>query len=224
MMNASRHRMADWLEQAWLARYLDRDLDEAEVAWFEAYALDKPHLLDALDADEHVRTTVQAGSTRILADEDAGSVPASSGPLPVGARTPRGNIIWLAWAASFALGLGLGWFVFERDESTHFAEAIAAPPRTIYDTLRGELSAPREEPGDSASPIRLYEMPIPFGAHVVHAHAEVNGERIALPVPPVSADGYVTFALPAAWRGSGTLRLELGAEEESLSSVLDFAL
>ena len=43
--------MADWLESAWLARYLDRQLAGDEQAWFEAYLLTRPKL-PPLDKDD----------------------------------------------------------------------------------------------------------------------------------------------------------------------------
>jgi hypothetical protein len=48
-------RMNAWLEQAWLTRYLDRQLASDEATWFEAYALDKPELLAMIDADTRFR-------------------------------------------------------------------------------------------------------------------------------------------------------------------------
>ncbi len=52
--------MSAWLEQAWLARYLDRQLDGDEAAWFEAYVLDKPELLTMIDADNRLRDALAA--------------------------------------------------------------------------------------------------------------------------------------------------------------------
>lgn len=53
-MNTSA-RMAAWLESAWLARYLDRQLSDDEAAWFEGYLMDKEQLVRALEADDHLR-------------------------------------------------------------------------------------------------------------------------------------------------------------------------
>ena len=47
--------MARWLEDIWLSRYLDRQLDDGEQSWFEAYMLDKPHILHLVDADSRLR-------------------------------------------------------------------------------------------------------------------------------------------------------------------------
>jgi hypothetical protein len=48
-------RMTAWLEQAWMVRYLDRQLAGEEATWFEAYALDKPELLAMIEADTRLR-------------------------------------------------------------------------------------------------------------------------------------------------------------------------
>ncbi len=44
-------RMAEWLEQVWVERYLARVLNLREIAWFEAYMIDKLELLDMIEAD-----------------------------------------------------------------------------------------------------------------------------------------------------------------------------
>lgn len=50
--------MAPWLEQAWMERYLNRELTEDESDWFEAYLLDRPSLLPHLMSD---RLLAEAG-------------------------------------------------------------------------------------------------------------------------------------------------------------------
>jgi hypothetical protein len=47
--------MAAWLEQAWMERYLNRELSESESDWFEAYLLERPELLGELRADNLAR-------------------------------------------------------------------------------------------------------------------------------------------------------------------------
>jgi hypothetical protein len=67
-------RMTAWLEQAWLIRYLDRQLAGEEADWFEAYALDKPELLAMIEVDTRLRDALAADATmrhteRSVADE-----------------------------------------------------------------------------------------------------------------------------------------------------------
>lgn len=47
--------LAPWLEQIWLDRYLDRELDPGALAAFETYLLTRPHLIAALEADNALR-------------------------------------------------------------------------------------------------------------------------------------------------------------------------
>jgi hypothetical protein len=60
-------RMTSWLEAAWLQRYLERRLDAEETAWFEAYAMDKPELIDRIEADSDLRDGLALSSSRAAA-------------------------------------------------------------------------------------------------------------------------------------------------------------
>lgn len=214
-------RMTPWLERAWLQRYLDGALDPAEVAAFEAYLLDKPHLLAHVEADNQLRAAIAVDPGLLL--DVRGT---DSGPGP-GVQEPRESyrvpVAWASMAAGLVLGVGLAWFGLAR-----FADpevGVAIPPRVVYDTLRGELSAPREEAGDPSSPIRLYELPLPAGATVVAAEAVHHGHSVRLPVAAPSADGYLTYALPASWRGEGELRIDIAfAGERGGATRLAFSL
>lgn len=132
-------------------------------------------------------------------------------------------VAWASLAAGLLLGVGLAWFGLSR-----FVDAgagVAVPPRIIYDTLRGELTAPREEAGDPSSPIRLYELPLPAGATVVAAEVVHRGHSVRLPVTVPSADGYLTYALPASWRGQGELRIDIAfAGQHGDATRLEFSL
>jgi hypothetical protein len=215
MIDRACPQMADWLEQAWLARYLDRELTNEENAWFEAYLLDKSHLLDAVEADENLRGVVRMNADALRTD---GSEPPDQAPA-AGASVAA---LHFAWAASLALCVGLTWFAV-RGAGGGGAAISAAPSRVIYDTLRGSLTEPREEQGDPASPIRLYEIPLPAGSQLDSAFADVDGKRVKLPNPPVSTDGYITFALPSSWRQKATLHLKLKGGRQP-STDLIFAL
>jgi hypothetical protein len=56
--------LAPWLEQIWLDRYLDRELDEGAHAAFETYLLTRPHLIAALEADNALRALMHAAAAR----------------------------------------------------------------------------------------------------------------------------------------------------------------
>ncbi len=64
-------RMNAWLEQAWLTRYLDRQLASDEATWFEAYVLDKPELLAMIDADTRFRDALADDPTMRNMDRSA---------------------------------------------------------------------------------------------------------------------------------------------------------
>lgn len=77
-------RMTPWLEAAWLQRYLERRLDAEEAAWFEAYLMDKPELIDRLEADSDLRDGL-AGASRGAADANGHGAPATQAVTVVSA-------------------------------------------------------------------------------------------------------------------------------------------
>ncbi len=208
-----------WLERAWMQRYLDGELTPDELAAFEAYLLDRPHLVAELEADNLLRDAIAANPAFLLEARGTDVLPGAKGP---GENEPRNSyrlpVAWLSMAAGLVLGVGLAWL-----GSSNPGPVV--PPRIIYDTLRGELAAPREEPGDSHSPIRLYELPVPPGATIVAAGAVREGNHVRLPQASPSADGYVTYALPSTWRGQGELHLDIAfADGRGSGSRLVFPL
>lgn len=222
MIAPDRHPpMAPWLEQAWLMRYLDRQLGADEQAWFEGYLLDKPDLLDQVEADTALRDAVAAQQAAgILAPDSLQAGGAATGGAATGTederraarpmhgrgtRGRRGR--WLALAASFVGGIGLALLGSGLLDDGN-AGLVANPPRIIFDTLRGELTAPGIEPGDPASPIVLVEFPVPPGARIRSVRGILGDEEMTLPIPLTSADGYATFAVPSNWRKFAKLSVE----------------
>jgi hypothetical protein len=244
--------MAPWLEQAWLMRYLDRQLGADEQAWFEGYLLDKPELLDQVEADTALRDAVAAqqgaqhapgsdspaalhqgsnagsiaadGETGSGADIDplSGRAPASDAATSTVASTDRAPRRhrrgtrggWLALAASFVGGIGLAALGMSLlDDGS--AGLVANPPRIIFDTLRGELTEPRVEPGDPASPVMLLEVPVHPGVRA--ASARIEGGRLDLSIGPVtvSPDGFSVIVVPARINGDLVLTHETGQGELS---------
>lgn len=61
-------RIVAWMENAWLVRYLDRQLSDDEVAAFEAYALDKPELLALIEADTNLRDALSEAALNTPGD------------------------------------------------------------------------------------------------------------------------------------------------------------
>lgn len=177
-------RMAGWLEQAWLERYLARALDDDETEWFDMYVLDKPSLLAAIDADSDLRDGLH------MADSSNVRVAA----LPVARRRRSGPA--LAWAASALLGVGVGWIAASQISPDMPVPAlVASPTRIVYDTLRGVDDAPTVYPGATDSAWVLVEIGVPVDAEAVQLHA--SGEPLRELV--VSAEGFASFLAPRQW-------------------------
>ncbi len=206
--------MAQWLEAAWLNRYLDRELDEAEQEWFETYMLDKPRLLEQVDSDTRLREGLASVSGPPQLTVPAPPNRTSNAP-PVKRRTPA-----FAIAASVLLGVGLGTLLPAlRNEQVPI---ISSPPRMVFDTLRGDGARAFSEAGAADSNALIVDIATPPNSRVHAAHAWVEGKAIELPTPIVSSEGFVTFVVPATWRGHARIDLELG--DSSHTSTLHFQL
>jgi hypothetical protein len=55
--------MSTWLEQAWLIRYLDRQLAGEEAQWFETYAMERREVLATIEADTRLRDALAAAAS-----------------------------------------------------------------------------------------------------------------------------------------------------------------
>lgn len=178
--------MPAWLEQAWLQRYLDRDLTTAESEWFEGYALGNPDLVAAIEADSDLR------------DGLSNAAPKASAVAAMQRRPMFVRTAWLpmALAATLVVGTGIGWVL--RTSAPH-AAILSGPTRIVFDAWRGELADPIVHPGSSDTPFLLIEVGLPADASDVVLHA--NGQRIPLQVSP---DGFASFLL--AREGAGQTR------------------
>lgn len=202
--------MPEWLEQAWLERFLDRELAPSEQAWFEAYVLDKPELLERIEADSAVRAVVHADAAAFAAG--AGDNPATATPidLPRGGRaTRRPPRAYWPMAACFVLGLGFGGLLLQSLDGGGPVGTLAAPSRLVYDSLRGSYGGPRVDPGDAASALVIVDVALPIGSTLESAEIELGDARRALPLAPISAEGFATWTVPAEWRGQGRMLLQV---------------
>ena len=211
-------RMTAWLEQAWMVRYLDRQLASEEADWFEAYALDKPELLAMIEADTRLRDALASdASIRHMerSVDRGGRQGGATGDTPSGVREPtplayaRDNAevraqekvlfaasgrapAWLVMAATLVLGLGLG-FVGTRSLAPDNAapELIGSPTRIVYDTMRGEPTPPRVEHADSNSPYVFIEVAVPPGAeNITLKMGDAPEQKLT-----ITPDGFVNFLL-----------------------------
>lgn len=191
--------MKAWQEEAWLVRYLDRQLPADEAAWFEAYALDKPALLDLIEADTYLRDALAADKT-IRSDggaaKDANGFDGSSGTgrlcslIRYLVPRPANEMQWRGLAATLMFGLGIGWLTAQVIPSLPRTEAVlvASPTRIVYDPVRGKQSQPRVEYPESNSNYVFVEASVPPSALNVVVRAGGAMEHL-----PASSEGFVSF-------------------------------
>lgn len=198
--------MARWLEDVWLTRYLDRELNDDEHAWFEAYMLDKQHLLEQVDADTRLRDGVRAA-----AKSSAPIIATATDPTaqPANARTRRP---WLGIAASLLVGLGLGASLVQF--RPNHSILVASPPRIVFDTMRGEGATTFSESGNASSKVLIVDIATPLESQILSARAWIDGKQTELPIPVVSSEGFVTFVVPSTWKGQASIELEIGGAAE----------
>lgn len=215
-------RASAWLERAWLARYLDRTLDEDEVARFEAYVLDKPELLGEIDADTAVRDSLAAASPQALA---AGVEPAAAATGGVAADTaapsraapPRRLMPWFAAAASLLLGLALG----QRLVGDGAGQVQASPGRVVFDTLRGEGLKPRwEAAATDQTSLLIVDVAVVSDAQKITARLPDGRELELRP----SSEGFATFVAPRKLLAGKTVQFSVtGADGKRHERTLEFS-
>lgn len=202
-------RLATWLEQTWLACYLDRQLTKDEAAWFEAYILDKPELLAAIDLDSTLRDALAVGpglntgfeTERSAESESAAALESDKYGLARGLPSRRHRIVALtrSWrmrlgtavAVSSIVGLGAGWYGNGHLRGSARSTVVASPTRIVFDRLRDGPVRPRIEHADSASAYDVVEVALPPGAKDVSLHLGSEPARKLSPAP----DGFVSFLL-----------------------------
>lgn len=225
--------LPDWLEQAWLQRYLNRELDAAESEWFETYAIDKPSLIAAIESDNSLRDGLHAWHAQGAGIEMPATVVTAS---PLGhdrESSPRRNASprrWLrpfAAAASLAIAavFGAGAAQWAGNGSSAGVAAVASPRRVVFDTLRGaDTVTPLVESARRANDPLLVDVAVPAQAEAVVAHF-ADGSSLPL---DVSSDGFISLVGPAAelqrlspirlaWQVNG----QVGERRLDLASALD---
>lgn len=136
------NRLAAWLETAWLERYLDRQLSAEEVAWFETYAIDKPDLLEKIDADSDLRDAMHSEK----AVDDGITVHGNVSLLhPKGSKRRFGRssgLALLGLAASCLLGVGISRML---GSDEHGQSLIVSPDRIFVDLMRDADTSKRDK-------------------------------------------------------------------------------
>jgi hypothetical protein len=194
-------RMTAWLEQAWMERYLDRQLGEDELEWFEAYLLDKPHLLDRWSTDLALRDGVdllnQRGgaseATPALQELQAPPPPATVRPVPHVRVSAARRRQWhlTALAASVAIAFGSGFLLNGAVRPGHDDLLIPDPTRVVIDSSRGGGQQDNVENAGSASEFVLVDALVPPDATYVAVRGPGMPERKL----NVSKDGVATLLL-----------------------------
>lgn len=177
-----------WLETAWLDQYLSCSLSDEETEWFEAYMLDKPHLINEIEAD----TSLRDGLALSREETDISNVTNQEATLlkpSVGFDHRR----WLplAWAASIFVAWNVGW-VFSEQPTEMQVELVSSPTRWVFDSMRGINSQPLIHPGDPESRYLLIEVGMPPDAEQIQLHI---ANKPSLPLV-LSPDSFVSFLLP----------------------------
>lgn len=203
--------MSDWIEDAWLRRYLARELDADETEWFEAYVLDKPHLLQRIEHDSDLRDALDvvssSGEFHLKAAIESVERPQAS---PRTSEALRG-VRWFAIAASFLGGAAIVGI----SRVVPSEPAVVNPPRLIFDAFRGAYSEPRREEGAPDSPVLIVDFALPERLEIVAIEARIDGSVRALPIPRRSSEGFGTLVVPSNWRGRARFHLSIRPAEGS---------
>ena len=178
-------RMSAWLERAWLQNYLERGLDDEESAWFEAYVLDKPELLQVIETDTDLRDGLA-----VAAAEQSSFATAGVDSRPRSSSMPR----WLALAAMLVVGIGTGLITSRLVAPAGEPGVIASPARIVYDTMRGATLDPQFDRRSLASQQWLIEVALPGSAGEI--------ELLVGDAPPralsLESDAFVSFVISRA--------------------------
>ena len=194
-------RMTPWLEQAWMERYLERQLAGDELEWFEAYLLDKPHLLDRWSTDLALRDGVdllkRQGKTAEASAGSSESPASSASALPSPASHHRAMASrrrqWHApaLAASILVAFGSGYLLNGLDRTGRGDMLIADPTRIVIDVSRGGESERNVENPSSTSEFVLIDALVPPEATYVAVRGPGMPERKL----SVSKDGVASLLL-----------------------------
>lgn len=190
------HSMPSWMEEAWMQRYLDRELTDEESSWFEAYCLDRDHLLAAIEADTQLRNLLQGQRE-----------------LAAAGRSSARRAVW-GRAAALVAAVGLGAVV------TASLRPDVAPEgnvtRVVYDTLRGESTAPHVDHPESTSRHIVVDLAVPADAQDVTLSFD-GGQVSNL---SVSAEGFVSAVLPREMYELSELTLTYARNGQAVTRIL----
>jgi len=197
MTSAAPTRLAGWLESAWLARYLDRELEGEELEWFEAYLVDKPDLLEMVEVDNRLRDVLEANSSEMTSRNTEFQPADSARGHSSAAGSARRPALFLsrvrgaAAVAAFCAGVFAGWLGGHRFASrAALPELIASPTRITYDVQRsGGPETPIVDTAAEGAAFVLIEVPVPDDATNIRVRVKDGDSHALRP----GADGFVSF-------------------------------
>jgi hypothetical protein len=238
-------RMTPWLEAAWLQRYLERRLDAEETAWFEAYLMDKPELVDRLEADSDLRDGLAEASRGAAAATGRGVPAAQAVAAGVEAAVDTGTVA----AGSVASSDGS-----TRRQISHrsahdvpprrrgLANTLALAASLIFGVGMGWIwqrsTAQPELPALMASPTRIIydaERDERTPPRIEHADSKSPYVLIEIAVPPgaehvrikmenaaeqelvPSPEGFVSFLMKTGAGDIGFIEYTIGSESRRLT-------
>jgi len=209
-MNEATVPMAPWLEQAWLQRYLDRELTPAETEWFEVYVLDKPALLDRIDRDSDLRDALAAGSQGNVA------------PIARPARPRWREVHPFAQAAAVVASLGIGWWAATAlgpEAGGTSGPVMVDPTRVVFDTQRDGNAEPLVFNAGSSSGYVMVEVGVPPDAADLELHLGTQPPRALAR----TSEGFSTFLLPRSAIGDSTASIRYRSRGQAVVRELDLA-
>jgi hypothetical protein len=190
-----RHRLPEWLELAWLERYLLRQLDGPEQTWFETYVLQWPELADTLEADAALRSALASlplSAFESASKADETTVASVVQPhLQTRRRWSRRLQPLVMVAAGFMLAALAAPLLVQETPLV-----IGDPTRVVYDIVRGEPAAPHVQTGDARSPYLIVEIALPPEALGLELTVGEPGKsaRVLKTLPP-GPEGFATALL-----------------------------
>jgi hypothetical protein len=201
--SSNTERLARWLEAVWLSRYLNRELTESETQWFEAYALDKPDLIDQIEADtqlgrafrfekrnQHKRPTAVITTLPGFNQKPPIAPPnAGAKQMPADRQSSPRRSTSVRLAASLLVGIGGGWILQSVVSKNDQPALLLSPTRIIFDTMRGDGANARVEHAESRSAYVLVEAPVPSGAQQITLRMHGTEGQALLQAP----DGFISF-------------------------------
>ena len=199
--------MPAWLEEAWMLRYLDRELSDSESNWFESYCLTREHLLQRIESDADLRDALNASDHQL--------------PESQPTKQSKENSRWLWQSGAAAACLALGILVGRGLSPAADSEVSFSPQpnitRLMFDTARGSALAVRVDHPDSTSALVLLDVALPSAAENVTMQL---GDKQILGLK-VSSDGFASVLVQRQMLSARPLVVRYTVRDTEVERVLE---